>query len=101
MEAAQNKHTPGPWFAVQNSSYWQINTKDGWQIGDTCASSCSPEYGCSMALGKANAHLMAAAPELLEICKELLTHASMTEHMSASAVERARVAIAKAEGRTH
>lgn len=50
------KHTPAPWTAHMNSSYWQIDADDFGQIGDLCASSAAgPEYGCSLELGEANA----------------------------------------------
>lgn len=73
VQTAESKHTPGPWKAVRNSCYWHIDAGDFGSIGDTCASSCSPEHGGSLALGEANARLIAAAPELLAACKELLT----------------------------
>lgn len=44
------------------------------------------------------ARLFVAAPDLYAACEELLTHASLTEHMSASIIERTRAALAKARG---
>lgn len=32
-----NSHTPEPWSAIDNNSYWEIQSDDG-QIGDACAS---------------------------------------------------------------
>lgn len=46
----------------------------------------------------AHALLIAAAPDLKRACQDLLSHASVTEHMSAKSVELARAAIAKATG---
>lgn len=31
-------HTPGPWRAVRNSVFWQIDSDTHGQIGDTCSS---------------------------------------------------------------
>ena len=70
------KFTPGPWHAWRNNSYWQIDAEafDG-QIGDACASSSNPEFGGSEELGKANATLMAAAPDLYEALKQAVDYA--------------------------
>jgi len=63
------KHTPGPWFAIQNAYYWEIRTKGeqygGDQIGDACASRNINDG----ANAESNARLIAAAPELLAACK--------------------------------
>lgn len=98
------QHTPGPWFAEFNGTYWEVwSNGDFGRIGDACASSASrPEHG-SLELGEANARLMAAAPDLLAACKGLLdaihdsmTHAAQAAH--AEQIDAARAAIAKAEG---
>ena len=66
MSSEFEGHTPGPWFAWKNSAFWQIDAPEFGQIGDACASSASEKEGFgSMALGEANAKLMAAAPSLL------------------------------------
>jgi hypothetical protein len=52
---------------------------------------------------KANAFLIEAAPELLDICRELYTWGTDPDRYGgdlADLASRARVAIAKAEGRT-
>ena len=63
--------TPGPWRALRNSAFWQINDANDDQIGDTCASSASPEHGGSEELGCANATMMAAAPDLFEALEKM------------------------------
>ena len=66
------KFTPGPWKAVRNSSYWQINSLHpdfmGQQVGDACTSSWMRKGGLDSPLEsheEANAHLIAAAPDLM------------------------------------
>jgi len=75
LEAENTPHTPLPWIAESNGTYWTIQAADVdfGQIGDTCASSAAePEYGRSMALGQANAEFIARAcnahDELLSAC---------------------------------
>jgi hypothetical protein len=87
-----SKRTPGPWIAnIENSGsgYPRIESEhehgvvnDGWIICD-----------CEGPDGKANARLIAAAPELLEACKKLIYQPDLQV-----AIDAARVAIAKAEG---
>lgn len=71
------KHTPGPWFAVDNGNFWEVRTEDsrfgGEQIGDSCASNHIDEGdGYETGLAKANALVMAASAELLEALKEAI-----------------------------
>lgn len=82
------KFTPGPWIARQVNGHGR-----GWSVGPAWIGENTwlPE-------AEANARLIAAAPDLLAACADLLQHASLTEHMSAASVERARAAIAKATG---
>lgn len=61
--------SPGPWTARRNNSFWQIDAGDFGQIGDSCSSSCTEEFGGSEELGRANAYLMAAAPDLYAALK--------------------------------
>ena len=55
------KHTPGPWEASQE---WPKNIADAWYVHDTT-------HGIQIAeiYGSGNAHLIAAAPDLLEACE--------------------------------
>lgn len=62
------KHTPGPWKANWNKHYFQIDSERDGQIGDACASQFITG---NTDKGKANAKLMAAAPELLEALEEI------------------------------
>lgn len=97
------KHTPGPWAAVRNSSFWEIQPANAgvgdtpFNIGDVCASSPGfPDSG----LQEANAKLIAAAPDLLDACVVAIGH--MTGGMdgdwrNCDPVETLRAAIAKAQ----
>ena len=60
-------HTPGPWYAIRNTSYWEVRDKNR-QVADTCATSCRKEPG-DEERGEANARLIAAAPEMLSALK--------------------------------
>lgn len=102
-------HTPGPWEARRiDSQEWEIDAPNGDPtIGYSSWTGMISVYGCNdfpnagEVVAKANARLIAAAPELLAALREcadrLAIHMTHTEdlvaHMTACA------AIAKAEGR--
>jgi hypothetical protein len=99
----ETKHTPGPWHAVDNKQFWEIRTSDwersGEQIGDACAS-CFIDGHKDNPVAEANAHLMAAAPDLFAALTAL-----MGDHGGSIGVSRtderalaALAAIAKATG---
>ncbi len=103
-------HTPGPWRAVRNGSFWQFNGADGFQIGDVAASLClrnrgnGPVEAEDWATSEANARLIAAAPELLEALRDaaLQLESVATKFGEPGSgntiIIKARVAIAKATG---
>lgn len=69
------RHTPGPWEAKRNSSFWEVKPINGgydglpFTVADVCASAPGfPDAG----LQEANARLIAAAPELMEALQELV-----------------------------
>jgi hypothetical protein len=88
------QHTPGP---------WQVNSNDPLHVCDADGESrgCSPIAFVQVGndgrwTAKANARLIAAAPELLERLEELLEY---SENLRGSGVyNRARAAINKATG---
>ena len=100
-----SNHTPAPWAVVLDGfreitgdSHWCCEIKGP---GDRASlvklqdsHHCSPDYGISAEETQANAHLIAAAPELLAALKELVTGHSM------KGAEIALAAIAKAEGKS-
>jgi hypothetical protein len=73
-EMAESKFTPGPWVAEQvtagNRTYWSIHT-DRQFIGSTAD---TESFGCEQ---EANAELMADAPALLKVLREVLTYADI------------------------
>jgi hypothetical protein len=96
------KHTPGPWEALFNGHYWEFVNSESFQIGDVCASQYdgdrhtkeNPNYD----LAKANAHLIAAAPELLHALQMARSYiiASGAKHWEKD-LAKVDAAIAKAE----
>jgi hypothetical protein len=105
----QTKHTPGPWKAVRNTAYWEIEPANAGQdgipfnVGDVCASAPGmPDSG----LQEANARLIAAAPDLLEALEAfrlafeldgIQTNNIPAEMALGSAIEKARAALSKAK----
>lgn len=91
-ENMTTQHTPGPWD-LEDHGYKYVISKpgEGYITRDVCRMD-----GSTMAAfdQKANARLIAAAPELLAALKEL---DAKPEHTNSWL--KARAAIAKAEGR--
>lgn len=87
------KHTPGPWKA------------EGWE---SLVVNCAEGYTLTLAAGregagleelKANAALIAAAPDLLAALEDIVKLADNTDfYLPLNWLEDARAAIAKAEG---
>lgn len=105
------KHTPGPWFAEANDSYWEVNPLNGgedgtpFSVANVCCSAPGFRDG---GLQEANARLIAAAPELLQSLNEILSlYVSLVESGDAGfwnaeqeqEVIFARSVIAKATGK--
>lgn len=85
-----SKHTPGPWFIERRTNdggttHHSITASEGIGWANDRYMSVS---GC---IDEHDAHLIAAAPELLEACKAAL---SDDQHY----IEKCRAAIAKATG---
>lgn len=94
------KHTPGPWIIMGDGlfknpgidsvpdslSIIEVGHKHKGIIGRT------PEET------SANAHLIAAAPELLEACETLMHELAVEGGSGHWALEKAELAIAKAKG---
>jgi hypothetical protein len=97
------KHTPGPWEIKE------MSLRDGLGIfasDNMCALAIVyPEIGQRFDEGKANARLIAAAPELLEALQTFVQYATNGNHprwkayLTTVAGARMLDAIAKAEGR--
>jgi len=99
-------HTPGPWWPEHNDHYWEIKSEAHLSIGDACASNHIYVEGKELPreqvepIAAANARLMAAAPELLEVCEDLwCDFADTFDPALRKIADRARAAIAKATGK--
>lgn len=97
------KHTQGPWFVSKTAGFFCVDSiprgkKTPWggdyRIAKTYASPLAPEYEEA----KANARLIAAAPELLNSLKEVLAAWTYIDEEHDSIYEKAKKLIAKAEG---
>ena len=93
----KTNHTPGKWESFNNGRYIEAITKEGR------IRICNVLTLLWSGNSKANARLIAAAPELLEACKEsLLTEKILMENNSAlrsqKVIDKLKNAIAKAEG---
>lgn len=106
-----SKHTPGPWKAYESTErcplpagcYVEVGTlaDGGAKIGAICDLVAQGENGrYSSTVTTANAFLLAAAPELLEACRQFVHwyEVASTEHNRDMAFYAAKDAIAKAEG---
>lgn len=96
-------HTPGPWIATSERECFDCN-----DYGDDrgyYAISQNPEIQIHEPIPGdrvADAHLIAAAPDLLAVCKELEASASYWSEYDVplGIVDRLKAAIAKATGAT-
>lgn len=94
MEA---KFTPGPW-KVGPVDETLVATDDGKEVAQICGDYNQPETWPVM---EANAHLIAAAPELYEALSDLLFLCSQTaEVCGTQEVKVACAVLAKARGET-
>lgn len=85
-----SKHTPGPWQWTQHFDPTISIYKDGFgQIARL--------YDSSAGTGKANARLIAAAPDLLNALIEIVS-ADDAHELTQKHIESARATIAKATG---
>lgn len=82
------KHTPGPW-TVRSTCIYTADEHEDW------VASCGNGQVARQQINKANARLIAAAPELLEALQFVMTASG--EQLS-TAFEQAQAAIAKATG---
>lgn len=101
VEGGMNKFTPGPWV-VSNNSAFLIRAGDA-DTGRHIAQVGPANYHPSFAVDEPNAHLISAAPDLLEalenLHKEVLGRTGMYGDYYLSPVyNNALSAIAKARG---
>ena len=87
----KTQHTPGPWAIYVNAPSDVVirkMSKDGYEL---CAIA-------RVSSGYANAHLIAAAPELLEALDAALKLIELVMPIDGDVTRKARAAIAKAKG---
>lgn len=94
-----NQHTPGPWTIENHGSTYIISKPgDGYITRDVCRMDGSTMSAFAQ---KANAHLIAAAPDLLEALQEIISAADGDGWSQLDAgFSKARAAIARARGKT-
>jgi hypothetical protein len=89
------KHTPGPWGCIDTSNYahdYRLTKPDGSTLPLHVEANDHSEQ-------RANARLIAAAPDLLEALKDMLDgHEDACTGYGEGAADKARSAIAKATG---
>ena len=98
-----SKHTPGPWCISKESptiikrDLSLIRSDHGVLIGSACGHPNSGFYP-SESESVANARLIAAAPELYEVARQISEYQLEGEGDLKGIAQRARAAIAKATG---
>lgn len=91
------KHTLGPWEAIGNLVRSPMVKLQGIPKGVQIAECRDPYFLDQTDEAKANARLMAAAPELLEVA-QLIIDEDLIDFLPEGCATRVSVAIAKATG---
>lgn len=101
-----DKHTPGPWETDHETEDQSVLGPDGFMVAD-CAIFSLMKGAPTEDRCRANARLIAAAPDLRTMLETMIRYAEWQIREGAdhhptlpSAVDAARAAIAKAEGRS-
>jgi len=63
-------HTAGPWFAIRNDHYWEVNIED-CRYAPSVANTCDTEVREGSDIAEANARLIAAAPEMFDMLNSI------------------------------
>lgn len=99
------KHTPGPWEVTQIDclgneivEYGNVRPVNRHMFGHETSLPIADFYLWDMPEQRANARLIAAAPELLEALEELLAATQHLDQCHQATADKARAAIAKAKG---
>lgn len=100
-----NKHTPGPWIRVARANGKLGETvcfrgTDELTATDICRVEPEDDNGAAIKVARANAQLIAAAPDLAEALQSIVAYTDMAGARSREALELiadiARAALAKA-----
>lgn len=86
-------HTPGPWHLFPIETGWIVNQTGGAGYIGTLSCISHRREQC-----EANAHLIAASPELLEALTDLMDLVQWSVSPHSPAMRRARAVLAKASG---
>ena len=91
------EHTPGDWSV----KHWPKSGPNGWESWEICHGSIG-ESVCERVYTEADANLMAAAPDLLAACEDIVTLTYGPENLtSVRVLKLARAAITKSKGETN
>ena len=86
------KHTPGPWeWGRDMGSFWIETEKDGYSVASVNNHNITPQ-------NEANAHLIAAAPEMLASLEAMVESYEHEASARNPTLLQARAVIAKAPG---
>ena len=96
---SDTKHTQGPWRTLWGQDTMAVETADDRIVAS--ADFDDDDDGIPYDECKANANLIAAAPDLLEACEWMLEHCDQGGVVGKEPCDNARAAIAKARGETH
>lgn len=91
------KHTPGPWFSKRHQTVAKTFIR---AVGDKLPGTCAIAEVCKRGdIGEreANACLIAAAPELLEVARSILVD-DMLQYLPDEYIAKVRAVISKATG---
>ena len=101
----KNQHTGGNWYVERihkmkcktpiDSDIWAVKSTQKSRYVDAPQDICSFDW--LTPAGKANAHLISAAPDLLQVAKDYVLLCQL-HSMEGAVLESALSAIAKAEG---
>lgn len=91
----QSTHTPGPWRTYQGDGRWIVATTSSWAYA---ATGLIPQLDAETE--EANARLIAAAPDLLEACKQVIVYGADADDaiLWTDVIRNIKAAIHKAEG---
>ena len=92
------KYTPGPWIIAIRGTARGEPVPIISALPPTRGEKLMPVAMCEGDNTQANAHLIAAAPELLEALEEMIK--GVEEYDETAGLSKARAAIAKAKGET-
>lgn len=99
------KHTPGPWRLVEMGSYSVTCDADAYDmvgvgLNDGYPLAITVSRNPIMGRAESNAHLIAAAPDLLAALRQMVVNSENDGHSYRDCHRSALEAIAKAEGRS-